>query len=1045
MTLSRNRVQSCIETLASLRVRETLPIRSVRAERITVGDDPAPSIFTLQTGSRWGESDAIYLMRAVCEIPEPWRGGKIAVRIALSDPQCPNLLPECLLIINGVALQAIDHYHHEAVLPPTLAASASIDIALQVWSGLQQNAERTVHTLELRLYDEAADSLYYLMRAMYETAECADPQLSIYSALTNALNSACNALDFRKQSPEDFYISCAKAYEHLCAARQNMLIQNSAAAGTPLPALTAVGHAHIDVAWLWRLKHTRLKTLHTFTTALTLMESHPDYHFFASTPQLYQFIKEDHPDVYAKIKEKIAAGQWEAEGATWLEMDTNITGAESLVRQFMIGQRFFREEFGHASRVLWLPDVFGYSATLPQLMKKSGVEYFVTTKLSWNETNRFPYDTFWWESLDGSRVLAQFITAPAHFLTPWMYTYNGEMTADVVSGTWKMYQQKSLNHELLLAFGWGDGGGGPTEDQVTMMELFQDSVSPEMPRVKSGGVIEALDRIRSSVLRRADTPKWVGELYLEYHRGTYTSQAYIKKAMRTAERDMHNAEWLALMSHIYTGAEYPYMQFDALWKTLLLNQFHDILPGSSIAPVYDDARKQFTALFADLQQIIQMAVGEISAKIHSETAALLVFNPLDFARDDVLCIDRDTAQLLQLPYQETADQCALVYCADIPSFGYSGITSREVAPLPENAMHITATSLENSYYKIELNVHGQITRLFDKQWRNGIGRDLIPPGERGNIFQLFEDRPLDFDAWEISPFVFEKQWELNELTDVQVIETGPLRGGIQLRWSYAGRTFITQRMYVYAHSRRIDFVTEIDWREKQTLLKAAFPVAVRSLHSTAEIQFGVIQRPTHTNTSWDKAQFETSAHTWVDLSEGDYGIALLNDSKYGYDAKDNVLRITLLKSAIDPDPHADEGLHQCTYSLFPHSDGWFDGGVRQAAHALNTPFVTTVIAAEQIKADTLPSKRAFVLADESNIAIETVKRAENADAAVIRIFESGGRRGPFTLRFPCTIVRAEETDLLEEHPISAPISAAGNEIYSTIQPYEIKTFVVYFA
>ncbi|MBA3826552.1 MAG: alpha-mannosidase, partial [Ktedonobacterales bacterium] len=855
---------------------------------------------------------------------------------------------------------------------------------------------------------------------------------TISIALLQMLDDATLALDFTDGQPGGFARSCRQALAGIQAGLSTLALPS----GDPWQPHTVVtGHAHIDVAWLWRLRHTRMKTANTFTTALYHMERAPDFIFTASTPQLYQFVKEDHPDIYARIRARIAAGQWEAEGAMWVEADTNITGAESLARQFIMGKRFFRDEFGIDSRVLWLPDVFGYSAALPQLMKEAGVDYFLTTKISWNDTNRAPMDTFWWEGLDGSRVLAHFITAQ-NADTERYYTYNAEAWPGVMARTWRNYRQQALNRELLVAYGWGDGGGGPTREMVEAAQMQMPPISREIPSAAPGTVRGFMERLAARVGDDPRLPLWAGELYFEYHRGTYTSQARTKRNNRLAERDLHNAEWLAALAQHMAGQPYPFATLDAAWQVVLTHQFHDILPGSSISEVYQDAEANYAQVRATTDNVITAALAAITAAVAAPAGSLVAFNGLSWSRGGLVEVPPIHAAALDLPQQTLPNGQTLVRVPAVPALGYQAIQpSASARDDTAASLTVTPTLLENDFVRVELNARGQITRIFDKVQ----AREVLAPDARGNVFQLFEDKPLNFDAWDIDAFYAQKQWELDDLVQAEVEESGPLRATLRLQWRYLDRTLITQRIRLTSDSAQIDFVTEVEWHEQQTLLKTAFPVAVHNSFATAEIQFGNIRRPTHRNTSWEQAQFETSGHKWVDLSEGDYGVALLNDCKYGYDVRENVMRLTLLKGAISPDPQADQGHHVFTYSLLPHAGDWFAGGVAQAAYALNHPLLVATTTGDE---GTLPAALALATVTPTNVIIETVKRAERTDFLTLRLYECANRRGTFTVTLPFVAASVNRTNLLEDAPEGLPLSADGHSFTGSITPYQVVTVVV---
>jgi len=1039
--------------LAGARILDRQPIGPLTAKPVrSQGASPEES-FQLTVGDRWDAYDAEYLLRGAFEIPAAWRADLLALQLDLSTPASQWVIntAEGLVLLDGQPFHAVDRYHREILLPPEVCAISQHSLDIKLWGGIHER-EHTVHTLELRRLDSAADRLHLHLTLLLDALEQLPETSPAYVALLECLNDACALLRVSELHTPGFS-ACCQAALHLLEQRW-WQPQRAQEAMRPQwqPCVSATGHAHIDVAWLWRLRHTRRKAADTFSTALYHMDRYPWFVFTQSQPQLYQFVKEDEPALYERIKHKVAAGQWEPEGAMWIESDTNLPGGESLVRQFLFGQRFFRQEFGRASSVLWLPDVFGYSAALPQLMKGASVEYFVTTKLSWNDTNRMPADTFWWQGLDGSEVLTYFITAQNS--GDRYFTYNADVKPGVLARAWKNYQQKPLNQELLVAYGWGDGGGGPTREMIEALEQLSTPLSQELPTAAPGGVAEFMRRLAERLKGNPRVPRWVGELYFEYHRGTYTSQGRTKRANRLAERDLHNAEWLASLALLLTGAPYPQEALNSAWRAVLTHQFHDILPGSSIGPVYEDAARNYAGVSSTTTAIIEQAQHRLSAAIDAPAGALLLWNPLSWPRSALIELDQAVADTLNLPQQPLEGQRALVQAPEVPAFGYQTCLPQPKERDPGATrpfLQVSTERIETAFYSMHLNERGQITRLFDKTAFAGAGRELMRPGERANVFQMFEDRPLNFDAWDIDAVYEQKQWELDQLEQAEVIEYGPLRAGVRFQWSYQDRTRISQRLYIYAHSRRIDFVTDVEWQERQTLLKAAFPTDIHSGHATAEVQFGNVERPTHRNTSWDQARFETCAHKWVDLSEGNYGVALLNDGKYGYDVHDRTLRLTLLKGAISPDAHADLGTHQFTYALLPHEGGWYQAGVHRAAYELNYPVLASISGGQvwqqgqeaSLIQGQMPRSLSLLQIDAPNIMIETVKCAEDSEALIVRLYECANQQSPFTLHLPFPLARAEETNLLEEEPQAATLSAEGHRIAGILHPFQIKTLALY--
>jgi alpha-mannosidase len=995
-----------------------------------------------QVGDSWGGYDVVAWFRARVPIPPEWQKRKLALRFLVGPRDGGDSTAETMLYVNGRPLQAIDVWHEEAWLPPELLQEGEITVALKAWSGvLGVPDRRRFKVADLVWLDEGAERLFVLADTVLQAVKSLNEADLRRVRLLQALNEAFYRIDFTKSGSASFYNSLLAAGDQLAGSLAEL------ACDEMKPTVTAVGHAHIDMAWLWRLSHTREKAARTFATVLHLMRQYPEYRFVHSSPQLYLYLKEDYPDIFAAVRDKIAGGEWEVTGATWIEPDTNLPGGESLVRQFLYGIRTVRQEFGVDMKLLWLPDVFGYSYALPQIIRKCGVRYFMTTKISWSQFNRFPYDTFRWRGLDGTEVLTHFVTTPEE--TSWFYTYNGQLRPPDVQGIWQQYRQKEVNDDLLFLFGWGDGGGGPTREMLETARLLANL--PGLPQVRLGKAEPYFAALEERVTQR-QLPVWDGELYLEYHRGTYTSQAYNKRANRLSEILYHKAEWLNAMADTLTGeAAYPAAALQQGWQLILLNQFHDILPGSSIRQVYEDSRQDYDQIAAIGREALADAQQRIVAGVAGGEEQLLVFNPLPWSRDS----------LVELPWSEQMagktilnpdgrpsplqwveneqGHRLLLEARELPALGYQAYPL--ALPPPESApceLVVTPQRLENGYYRLELNEQGQLVSLFDKQ----AGREVLAPGCRANVLQVFEDKPLAYDAWDIDIYYQEKMREIGELVAADVEEEGPLRGVLRLQWRYYDST-LSQRLTIYYRSPRIDFRTQVDWQEQQTLLKVAFPLNVRTSRATFEIQFGAIERPTHWNTSWDYARFEQVGHKWVDLSEGNYGVALLNDCKYGHDVKDNVLRLTLIKSAVRPDPLADRGRHDFTYSLLPHRGDWRQSPVVNEAYALNYPSLPLLVEPVGELPGPLPTRYSFAAVDSDHVIIESVKKAEDDDAWIIRLYECKQYRAEdVTLTLGRPIRRAAACNLIEEE--ESDVTYDGRQLAFAIAPYEIKSFKVWF-
>ena len=1051
MTFTIEKIERQLPEIRAAMYRETLPISQFKmleypydappegiehAYRLDF-DDSAWRDF--KVGETWGGYDMTAWFRAGFAVPETWQQSKVALCFLVGPRDGGGSTAETLLYVNGTPLQGIDVWHEEAVLPPEIVARGQLALALKAWSGvLRPPTRRHFKRAELVRIDEPTEHFFFTADTVLKALKELGSNDLRRVQLLGALNAAFHAIDFSRPRSAAFYTSIIEAATMLHDSLAKLMQADEIA-----PTVIGVGHSHIDLAWLWRLDHTVEKAARTFATVLNLMRQYPDYCYMHSSPQLFKLLAERYPELYTAIRARIAEGRFEVTGGMWVEADTNLPGGESLVRQFLLGKEAIERELGQQTTVLWMPDVFGYSAALPQIMQRSGIRTFMTTKLSWNQFNRFPYDTFHWRGIDGTAVLAHFGTTPARGER--ISTYIGKLEPFDVKGTWDRYQQKALNTELLTSFGWGDGGGGPTREMLETAHVLEHL--PGMPRVRLGKVEQYFAHLEQRLADKT-LPVWDGELYLELHRGTYTSQAFIKRANRKAEVLYHDAEALSTIADVLTNAAaYPHAELCRGWERLLLNQFHDVLPGSSIHAVYEDCRKDYAWITAIGEAAVMQAQQALCSSMSAEGPAVAVFNTLGQMRDDVLALPWDDVlagkTLLSpegeaLPAQrveETGAALLLVDVSAVPAMGYRVYPLVEApSPAPQDLI-ITPNYLENAFYRIALNAQGQIVSLFDKRH----AREVLVPGTRGNVLQLFEDKPLDGDAWNIEPYYVEKMREVSDLLEATVEETGPVRGSLHLRWRHAD-SVITQRLTLYARHPRIDFRTEVDWQERQTLLKVAFPVNVRATRATYDIQFGNVERPTHWNTSWDRARFEVPAHKWVDLSEGNYGVALLNDCKYGYDVHDNVLRLTLLRSPIEPDSEADLGMHTFTYSVLPHAGDWRASGVIAESYALNFPLCAARIPAAQ--SGDLPTVWSFASLSTDHVILETLKKAEYENAWIVRVYETKQcRNAAVQLRFGLPVRRAVECNLVEADP--TPVNVQGDTLIFAIAPYEIKTFMVW--
>ncbi|GMQ58522.1 alpha-mannosidase [Vallitalea sediminicola] len=999
-------------------------------------------------GDFWGGIDCHYWFRTTVKIPEYFVGKKVGVCFYTDEPKPLSVdndgwdvyNPQFILYVDKKLIQGLDINHREVSIADEANAGQEYQIDLHAYiSGKEKKTSELFG--ELVVIDETVRKLYYNLQVPVWVAENLEQDDKKRIDMMTVLNETINLIDLRKPFSDLFFKSINEANTFIEQELYNKMC------GHEDVIATCIGHTHIDVAWLWTLEQTREKVTRSFSTVLKLMEEYPEYTFMSSQPQLYKYIKEDHPQIYEKIKERIEEGRWEPEGSMWLEADCNISSGESLIRQILLGKSFFKKEFGVDNEILWLPDVFGYSAALPQILKKSDIKYFTTTKINWNQFNKMPNDTFMWRGIDGSEIMTYFISTrnPYYDKETYYTTYNGFIHPGAIIGGWDRYQQKDINNDILVAFGFGDGGGGATKEMLETGRRMNKGI-PGCPKVEIGKVGDYFNRLDQKFQGGSRLPKWVGELYLEYHRGTYTSMAKNKRYNRKSELLYQDIEFLYSFS-MKLGERYPQLELNKNWETILLNQFHDILPGTSIKEVYEDSHRQYEEVLAEGKILAEEGLKKISSNIQLETTSIIVYNTLSFERSDIAVFDisKECVQPYiedergsSIPCQiikENNKRKALFFAETIPSKGYKVFKIKNDYGLSADSdeLIVGSTQLSNKYFSIKLDENGTITSFYDKL----NDRQILQQGKRGNQLQVFEDKPMKYDNWDIDIYYKEKMWEVDDVIKIEVIEMGPVRGGIKITKKFLDSTII-QKMYIYSNIPRVDFDTYIDWKENQLLLKTAFPLDIQAEKATYDIQFGNVERVTHNNTSWDTAQFEVCAHKWADLSEDAYGISLLNDCKYGYDIKDSNMRLTLLKSGIEPH-EADQGEHRFVYSIYPHEGNWKSGKTVQMAYNLNIPLYTRI---EEAHEGILPEKLSMIKVDKENIIIETIKKAEDGNDIIIRLYECYNRRCEVSIEFFSKLDEVIECNMMEKDKENIPIN--GKSFSFLIKPYEIKTFKLKF-
>lgn len=896
--------------------------------------------------------DKHFWLKFSVSVPEKLTNWQARVDISTGHREGWDVLnPQMLVFVNNKVTQGLDVNHKDIYLQ-----SGMNDVLIYAYKGMI-NSEFKVR-LFYKEIDLDTQKLYYDLLTVKSALEALGEYSTQYAQLGANVKQALNLIDINSNEC-DFYESVKKATAFF---DENIWTEKGV---NELATVSFTGHTHIDVAWQWTLAQTSEKMQRSTATILNLMKKYPDYKFFLSQPVLYEYVKENLPDLYEEIKKQIENGNWETEGSMWVEADCNLSGGESLIRQIMYGKKFFKEEFGQDNNILWLPDAFGFSAALPQILKKCNIDTFITSKLSWSESNKYPHDLFMWKGIDGSEILTNFITArdaTMPFEDDKHTRYNGYTTPSYVLGAWQRFQDKPYSDEIIVPYGYGDGGGSANEEMLEILNRTEKGIAG-FPKVKRTGIKSYAERIHKNfeegVNKQGEVPKWFGELYLELHRGTFTSMSEIKKYNRFCEFLYQKAEQLSVIGKTLLGGKYPGKELEKGWKKILLNQFHDILPGSSIKEVYDDAFRIYGQAYETGKDICTDTLSEIAANVKAEEG-VLVYNANSFPVTD---------------YVEHNGK--YLYAENIPAMGWKVIGEKE------DSLSVSAdkTSLENIRYKITFDENGNITSVFDKKNQ----REIVKENSLLNVIEVYENTPYCYDAWEISEYYKDKCMHLVSKEDITV-EKGANFAEIKVNRRFSKST-ITQTTRLYNNSDRIDFTLDVVWNEEKTLIKAAFPFNIHTDEAIFDTQFGSIARPTHTNTSWEKAKFEVCGHKWVDMSEDDWGVSIINNSKYGYSLGENEIKMTLLTSPKYPNPEADMGRHTIAYSLFAHDGNARKGNVVNEAYKFNQPLTAVSV----IGKGSLENEFSLVNISSGTVIAETVKQAEDGSGIIVRFYQSANK------------------------------------------------------
>jgi alpha-mannosidase len=988
----------------------------------------------IEEGEPYGAPDGTFFFRARVRVPASLHA--LPVELVLETPT------EVIASLDGRVADAFDPNRSRVPLVRRARAGQAWRVQLESYvrsgpddmrirSGPGWGCTQPWRSPRLVSYDGRVEQFLYDVQVALEVAACQAVEEEVRQYLLHHLDEAMRLVDRDAGDRRRLHRSLAKARAYL---REHVYAATHLAAPGRL---ALIGHSHVDIAYHWRIRQGLRKNARTAAVQLALMDRHPELCYCHSQPYLYEQLQRHWPELYARVKRRIRSGRWEVVGALYVECDCNVPSGESLIRQFLLGKRFFLREFGLDVDTCWLPDVFGNSWIMPQILARSGIRYFVSNKMStWNDTNRFPHTNFLWRGVDGTEVAA---CVPATHFNSWL-------APDQVLANWEGFAEKLEVGESMKMIGFGDGGGGLTREILEHARRL--GAFPGLPRTR---MITAGQYLEEAFADRSKLAVWDDELYLEMHRGVTTTKAELKRLNRRCELAAREAEMFSCLAGRLARRAEKARLTDA-WKQVLVCQFHDILPGSHTQPVGREAVETYRSALAEFESIKAAALEAISRHVathEQQGAPWVVFNSLAWPHSGVAELpvpdDRPRAAFAAdgraLPCQAArtpeGEHRLLVAMRDVPPVGHDVLYVRDGPSEAEAPLRATDRQLENNFLRVELDRDGQVVRLLDKR----SGRDVLPAGQKANVLQLFEDKPGVYDAWDIVSHFESRRYALPPAEATKRVEAGPVRAVVACRRAFLDSRMV-QRICLYRDLPRVDFQTWVDWRERNKLLKVAFPVDVLARQATFDLSYGSIQRPTHRNTSWDQAKFEVCCHKWIDLSQADCGVSLLNDCKYGCDVKGSVMRLSLLRGSIRPDPDSDLGEHAFTYSLLPHAGSWREAGTVRAAYELNCPL--TAVRATRHRGE-LPARRAMVTleAHGNGVHLGALKPAEDGRDVVVRLIEQHGGRCRAAVTFDQPLRQVQECDLLER-PLRR-LRRRKHSFTTPLAPFEIRSFLVRLA
>ncbi len=971
----------------------------------------------VRPGARWGAKWEYGWFRAAVVLPPAVLNRRVELNMDLGT--------ESRVLVNGREAGGRDGWHESLTLTLRGKPGQRFQVLVEAYAGHGLRTcgggpatprgvltvpeapatQAVVGACTFGLWEEELYQLWCDVETLSSLRSVLDPNLLRTDEIDAGLRDFTLLVDL--EAPRDELLAGARA------ARERLRPLLECVNGSTVPRLYVCGHSHLDVAWLWPLAETERKIARTMATQLALMAQYPEFKFLQSQPHLYGMIKRLYPEVYRRVRRAVRRGQLIPEGGMWVEADTNLTGGESLVRQFIHGKRFFKDEFGVDSRLLWLPDVFGYSGNLPQIMRGCGIKYFATGKIFWNYHggDPFPYNLFTWEGIDGSTVLAQCCAGYSWLTDP-----------QSIHHYWNERVQKGDVRSLLMPFGYGDGGGGPTRNHLEYLRRERNLEGLPQTRMAS-----PLAFFRDLERRGMPAARYVGELYYQCHRGTYTSQAGVKRGNRKCEFALREAELWSAAARALRGAAAPLERLDAMWKKVLLNQFHDIIPGSSIARVYDEARADHAAVIRFGNDTARRAAARLAGRGRGR----VIFNSLSWDRAALVPLPggmRGACDAAGLPCPAQAIAGRVFVEAAVPACGWTTLHPRASRSAPANPLTVGERRLENEFLRLTFNARGEMISVFDKE----AGQELADGP--CNSLKMYKDVPSVFDAWDLDGMYKNSPVPLTEPARIRVGARGPLVGVLHVTRRLAASR-LEQEIVLRRHSRCVEFRTLIDWRESHRLLKAAFPVSIHSREALHEIQFGHLRRPTHASRPFDADRYETACQKWSALCEENRGVAILNDCKYGVDVTGNSINLTLLRSPLAPDMTADRGRQGFTYAFYAWNGSLVESRLLRAAYELNAPVFSVAGAADP---------QSLFRVDAPNVIVETVKPAEDGSPDIIvRLYEALRSATHCGLETSLPFKAAFETDLLERRK-PGRVERRGGKIQLSFRPFEIKTLRLRF-